>query len=171
MTNRPTWRQIQEARYVIIFQKANYYWGIRPKEQDGRMKEKTTSQCISINRQQLDKEFTASKEIILIKEKYLAFKSHGQKKKEPRGCSNQYVVLQPFIPERAHPLFIIHLIMTSRHTSFVSVLCQCQGQGLADAVYQSELKELKYVLRGYDVCVSSFTIIQHLCSMYPLFHY
>ncbi len=60
--------------------------------------------------------------------------------------------------------------MTSLHMSFVFVLCHCQGQGLAEAVYQSELKELKYVLRGYDVCFAFFTIIQHLCGIYRLFH-
>lgn len=55
--------------------------------------------------------------------------------------------------------------MTCLHTSFVSVLCRRQGQGLAEVLCQSELKELKYVLRGCDVCVCSFTIIVPLVSV------
>lgn len=51
------------------------------------------------------KEFTISMEITLQKEKYVAF-SHG-----PRGNGAQYVVLQPFILERTHILFITHLII------------------------------------------------------------
>ena len=61
--------------------------------------------------------------------------------------------------------------MTFLHTSFASVFCPRQGQGLSKAVYQGDFKELKYVLRGYDVCVSSRTIIQHLWGMQPLFQY
>lgn len=54
--------------------------------------------------------FTILMEITLQKEKYVAF-SHLPRGNGPSALSEQYVVLQPFILERTHILFITHLII------------------------------------------------------------
>lgn len=119
------------------------------------------------------KEFTASKEITLESHSCLAFrKASAARRKAPTARSDQYVVLQLFIPQRAHLLFIIHLIIVrdfSPHVICSSALPSAGGKVCPKTVCQSKLKALKCALGGYDVCVASLTIIQHLCGMQLFF--
>lgn len=88
-------------------------------------------------------------------------------KTRPEALSNQYVVFQPFAPQRAHILFIIHLIIARDFPP--QVICfQCSagtgGKDCPKPFITANWRERNYVLWDCFVCVSAITIIQQPCS-------
>lgn len=119
------------------------------------------------------KEFTASKEITLESHSCLAFRKSQRRMKKSTYSSLRPICCPSAVYPRESPPIVHHSLNNRPWLLSTRHLLQCsaerRGQGLSETVCQSKLKALKCALGGYDVCVASLTIIQHLCGMQLFF--